>query len=120
MKREEYSILFDYYGSLLSARQREVFELYHEENFSFSEIGANLGISRQAAHRLLCKACDELEVFEKKLGLVAIHGQYIKVLDEVEIKTNVFLKDKELVTMLDPDIVKYFRRIKKLVKGLDI
>ena len=120
MKREEYSILFDYYGPLLSDKQREVFEFYHEENFSFTEVGASLGISRQAAHRLLRKACGELELFEQKLGLVAKHDLYMKARSEVEAKTDAILKDKALTESLDPDVVKYLKRMKKLVKGLDI
>ena len=48
------------------------------------------------------------------------HGLYTKALDEVEAKTNAILKDKALVAKLDTDIVKYFRRVKKLFKGLDI
>ena len=120
MKRELYSVLFDYYGALLSEKQRTVFELYHEENYSFSEIGAYLGISRQAAHRLLGKAISGLEIFEQKLGLIAKHELYEKTLSEVETKTNAILKNKALTADLDPDVTKYLRRVKKLVKGLDI
>ena len=120
MKYEMYSILYDYYGILLSERQREVFELYHEENYSFSEIGANLGISRQAAHRLLGKANSGLELFEQQLGLVAKHESYEKTLNEIETRTNAILKDKSLTASLDPDITKCLKRIKKLVKELDI
>ena len=120
MKREEYSILFDYYEPLLSDRQREVFEFYHEENYSFAEVGASLGISRQAAHRLLGKAYDELRLFEQKLGLAAKHELYVKARSEMEEKTDAILKDKALAEKLDPDVVKYMRRMKKLVKELDI
>ena len=120
MKREEYSLLFDYYGGLLSEKQREVFELYHEENFSFSEIGAALGISRQAAHRLLGKATGDLRSFEERLGLLAKHMTYEKVRKEVDEKIETILKDKDRTASFEPDIFRYLKRVRKLVKGLDI
>ena len=44
----ENSLLYDFYGQLLSKRQQEVMALYHEENYSLSEIAEEFGISRQA------------------------------------------------------------------------
>ena len=117
---EEYSLLYDYYGALLSERQREVFELYHEENLSLSEIAQSLDVSRQAVHISLGKARDGLEAFEEKLGLVAKHAAYEKTLKEVEARADDILKDKERAAALDPAVAKGLRRIKKLVRELDI
>ncbi len=122
MKRtsEEYSLLYDYYGALLSERQREVFELYYEENLSLSEIAERLDVSRQAIHIALGKANEALGTFEEKLGLIAKHEAYEKVLKEVETKTDSVLKDKARLAVTDADLVKDLRRIKKLIKELDI
>ena len=117
---EEYSLLYDFYGALLSDRQREVFGLYHEENLSLSEIADSLGVSRQAVHISLGKAGEELERYEEKLGLLAKHTEYEKALSEVEARTDAVLKDKARMAVLDPNVAKDLRRIKKLVKGLDI
>ena len=117
---EEYSLLYDFYGALLSERQREVFELYHEENLSLSEIAQSLGVSRQAVHISLGKAGAGLETYEAKLGLVAKHTVYEKTLREVEARTDGILKDKARAGALDPAVCKDLRRIKKLVKELDI
>lgn len=51
----ENSLLYDFYGQLLSKRQQEVMALYHEENYSLSEIAEEFGISRQAVHDTLKK-----------------------------------------------------------------
>jgi len=117
---EEYSILYDFYGPLLSERQREVFELYYEDNLSLSEIGANLGVSRQAVHIAVTKAGEELAAYEEKLGLIAKHKAYEKAEGEIETKIDAILKDKWRVMSIDPDTAKTLRRIKKLVKELDI
>ena len=64
------SLLFDSYGALLSQRQRQVMELYTEENLSLQEIAEELGISRQGVHDALRSARKSLEGYEEKLGLV--------------------------------------------------
>ena len=116
---EEYSLLYDYYGALLSDRQREVFELYHEENLSLSEIAESLGVSRQAVHISLGKARAGLEVFEIKLGLISKHMAYGKTLSDVETRIDGILKDKMRAQPLDAAVCKDLRRIKKLVRELD-
>lgn len=65
------SLLYDFYGQLLSKRQNEVMKLYHEENLSLSEIASEFGISRQGVHDALKNAEKSLDGYEKKLGLVA-------------------------------------------------
>ncbi len=64
------SLLYDFYGALLSERQKQVMGLYHEENLSLAEIADEFGISRQGVHDALQKAEKSLEVYEAKLGLV--------------------------------------------------
>ena len=51
-KNLEVAYLLDYYGGMLTEKQREVVELYYNEDLSLSEIAENSGISRQG-ERLL-------------------------------------------------------------------
>lgn len=81
----EVSLLYDFYGQLLSNRQREVMSLYHEENLSLSEIADEFGISRQGVHDTLKKAEKALQGYEDKLGLVSRFertGSLISSIDE--------------------------------------
>jgi predicted DNA-binding protein YlxM (UPF0122 family) len=72
--RVEYaSMLYDFYGSLLSEAKREVMSMYHEDNLSLSEIAEELGQTRQAVHYTLKKAEKALEEYEDKLGLIAAY-----------------------------------------------
>ena len=64
------SLLYDFYGQLLSRRQKEVMELYHEENLTLSEIASEFDISRQGVHDALKNAEKSLKGYEEKLGLV--------------------------------------------------
>ena len=70
-KITEASLLYDFYGQLLTERKRQVMELYHEENLSLSEIAGEFGISRAAVHDSLKSAEHSLEEYERKLGLVS-------------------------------------------------
>lgn len=70
-KMIEISLLNDFYGQLLTAKQRELLKLYHEENFSLSEIADAYGISRQGVHDAVKKAEKTLHKYESKLGLIS-------------------------------------------------
>ena len=54
MKNQTYrmTMLFDFYGELLTERQREFFDLYYNEDLSLSEIAENTGISRQGVQEV--------------------------------------------------------------------
>ena len=65
------NLLYDFYGGLLTDKQREVMELYHEENYSIVEIAGELGVSKQAVHDNLKKTERILSDYEDKLGLVS-------------------------------------------------
>lgn len=64
------SLLCDFYGELLTERQRQITELYVQENLTLGEIAGELGISRQAVHDALRGGQRSLESYEEKLGLV--------------------------------------------------
>ena len=65
----EVSILYDFYGKLLPQKQKEIFSFYYSDNLSLSEIGEDLGMSKQGVHDALKKAESTLEKFEAELGL---------------------------------------------------
>lgn len=69
-KMIEISMLYDFYGQLLTAKQQELLKLYHEDNYSLSEIAEEYGISRQGVHDAVKKAEKALHEYENKLGLI--------------------------------------------------
>jgi predicted DNA-binding protein YlxM (UPF0122 family) len=62
-------LLCDYYGVLLTDKQRRVVELHHHSDLSLGEIAQLEGISRQAVHDVLRRAETSLAGYEAKLGL---------------------------------------------------
>lgn len=67
----EMTLLFDYYGDLLTEKQKTCFDLYYNQDLSLSEIAEQAGISRQGVHDTLARAEAQLEQFESVLGCVA-------------------------------------------------
>lgn len=70
MDTTELILLYDYYGDLLTSRQRECFELRYYQDFSLGEIGQELGISRQGVFDNLSRTEAQLKKMEEKTGCV--------------------------------------------------
>ena len=70
MDATELILLYDYYGELLTDRQRECFELRYYQDFSLGEIGQELGISRQGVYDNLSRTEALLNKMEEKTGCV--------------------------------------------------
>ncbi len=65
------SLLFDFYGELLSPKQRLYYDLYCNQDFSLSEIAEQEGISRQGVHDAITRAEALLRQMERQTGCVA-------------------------------------------------
>ena len=63
-------MLLDFYGMMLSDKQRETTELYYNEDMSLSEISEICGISRAGVRDRIVKSEVILASFEEKLGLI--------------------------------------------------
>lgn len=64
------SLLYDFYGELLTEHQKEIYEQFIIEDLSLSEIARDAGISRQGVHDLIKRCNKILEEYEDKLHLV--------------------------------------------------
>ena len=65
------TMLFDFYGELLTEKQKEYFDLHYNEDLSLSEIAESEGISRQGVWDIIRRAEASLRRFEARTGLVA-------------------------------------------------
>lgn len=67
----ENALLYDFYGELLTDRQKKIFELYHLDDLSLGEISEQMSISRQGVHDTIKRCNKQLHYYEEKLQLVA-------------------------------------------------
>ena len=69
-KNVEIALLLDFYGNMLTERQREIMNLYYEDNLSLSEIAEEINISKQGVSDSLKRSEKVLYDTESKLKLM--------------------------------------------------
>ena len=72
MKSQAYrmTMLFDFYGDILTDRQKEFYDLYYNEDLSLGEVAENYGITRQGVRDVIVRAENILTDLEDKTGLI--------------------------------------------------
>lgn len=65
------TLLYDFYGELLTEKQKQVYEMHYQNDLSLTEIGEELSISRQAVRDQLKRTEKILQDYEEKLQLVS-------------------------------------------------
>ena len=72
MKNQAYrmAMLYDFYGDVLTDRQKEFYDLYYNEDLSLGEIAENYGITRQGVRDVIVRAEAALTELEDKTGLI--------------------------------------------------
>ena len=83
IKNLEISILLDYYGNMLTDKQREVVEWYYNDDLSLAEIAEHTGITRQGVRDSIKRAEAQLLECESKMGLRRRFDNMQKTLDEI-------------------------------------
>ncbi|MCL2342653.1 MAG: YlxM family DNA-binding protein [Firmicutes bacterium] len=66
----QWTMLFDFYGELLTEKQREYYDLHHNEDLSLQEIAEQNGVTRQGVWDIVRRAEDTLLETEEKTGLL--------------------------------------------------
>lgn len=97
------SLLYDFYGELLTEHQRSIYEDVVYNDMSLSEIAEENGISRQGVHDLI-KRCDKtLSAYEDKLHLISKFQTTRRMVEEIHKKTRVFkeTKDESLIDEIE-------------------
>ena len=82
-KNLEITILLDFYGEMLTPKQREFLDYYYNEDLSLAEIAANVGITRQGVRDAIKRAECQLMEMEQRLGLVERFKEVNKGLEEI-------------------------------------
>ena len=110
----EISMLYDFYGDLLTDRQKTVLEYYYGDDYTLSEIADNVGISRQAVHDTVHKAEKALRSYESVLGLVSRHRQNMDIFSRASLILESVIEDTE-----NKDIRDRLRTVSELMAGLE-
>lgn len=117
-KNVEISLLLSFYKNMLTERQADTAELYYNEDLSLSEVGAELGISRQGVRDNLKRAEAILYDVESKLGLAARFIEIKSKLGEIDDIIAEIEKSPE-ARLLPVSIKKQINQILTIVAGIN-
>jgi len=107
------SLLLDFYGNMLTEKQRQIMSLYIEEDTSLSEIAEELKTSRQAVYDAVKSSEKILDSFEEKLKCVEKYLSNRSIIIE-SIKT---LEDMPLAGENHKKVQNLIKELKKVLKN---
>lgn len=108
MKNQAYrmALLYDFYGDMLTDRQKEFYDLYYNEDLSLAEIAENYGITRQGVRDVIVRAEAILTELEDKTGIIRrFHrmqeqfGQMERAVDAIAQRNEAHWQDDELKSL---------------------
>ena len=94
------SVLMDFYGELLTDKQKDTLELYYDRDYSLAEIAEDMDISRQGVRDFIKRGEKQLYELEEKLEMVKKYNDissHIAKLEKLvnDMRSDSFLKNKE-------------------------
>ena len=115
MKNQAYrmTLLFDFYGEMLTDRQKEFYDLYYNEDLSLTEIAENYHMSRQGVRDAIVRAEAVLTELEDKTGLIRRFQEQTRDLGQLQ-----ELADTARQVNRDPVVDDCLRRIQDLCAKL--
>lgn len=114
MEALEMTLLFDYYGDLLTERQRSCVDMRYNQDLSLSEIAEELGVSRQGVYDNLSRAEALLRNMEEKTGCVQRAMETRKAVREILDAANKLITyQNKAVSVLAAQIVEAAQRLEE-------
>ena len=83
-KNLEISYLLDFYGDVLTQKQREVLEQYYNDDLSLAEIADNFGITRQGVRDSIKRGEGTILELEQKIGFAARYREMRRQMARLE------------------------------------
>jgi hypothetical protein len=108
------TMLFDFFGELLTEKQQEYFDLYHNEDLSLSEIAVKNGISRQGVHDIITRAEKTLMDIERKTGIIQKWSDNQAELRQAEMLANELLR----ISSNNPETAEAVNNLIRILNGL--
>lgn len=105
----EQTLLYDFYGELLTDHQKQIYEDVVLNDYSFSEVAEEKGISRQGVHDLIKRCNKILQEYESKLHLVE---KFVTIKEQIE------EMEKSLRETEEPDKEALVRQLNGVLENL--
>lgn len=76
--------LFDFYGELLTEKQKQILDYYYNDDYSLAEIAVVMSVTRQGIFDVIKRSKAMMETYEDKLGLVEKFLRSQRLLEDVQ------------------------------------
>ena len=86
-KNHNISVLFDYYGNMLTDKQRDVIDLYYNQDLSLAEIAEHEKITRQGVRDNIKRGEAYMLELEKNLRMVQQSQKLVRLLEEIDTRS---------------------------------
>ena len=109
----EQSLLFDFYGELLTEKQKQVYEMHYQNDLSLSEIAEELSISRQAVRDQLLRTEKILQGYEETLHLISRFQEQRRAVEEMKAVMEAMEREP-----LDGKLAEAVSKMKEIADGI--
>lgn len=116
-KTHEMCLLFDFYGEMLTEKQKELFDLYYNEDLSLAEISEHIGITRQGVRDGIVRAERTMRDMEQRLKLVARYGGIDPLIDSMLDDVH-YLRRINTNVLHNPEISRVLTRLGDNIKAI--
>ena len=106
------AMLFDFYGELLTDKQREYFDLHYNDDLSLSEIADETGISRQGVWDIIRRAEDAMAVMEEKTGLIKRFTERAETVAGIEEELSALRENSDEAAQIIDDVIRKLEGLK--------
>ena len=106
----EMALLFDFYGGMLTDKQRDCFDMRYNQDLSLGEIAESLGVSRQAVNDNLTRTEATLRRMEENIGCIKRHNRNREALRQIMEAAAV------LDASSDPTVLEQLQRIRSALQ----
>ena len=112
----KFSSLLDIYGGVLTDKQRDMLELYYNEDLSLSEIAEEAEISRQGVRDAIKRGEETLTELDEKIGVSKLIEKYERLLDIVKEGCDGIIRDCRSYTTTK-SVIEKLERIKSAIEN---
>lgn len=107
------TLLYDFYGELLTEKQKQVYEMHYQNDLSLSEIAGELSISRQAVRDQLVRTGKILQGYEDTLHLISRFEEQRRAVEEMKAIMEAMEREP-----LSGELAEAVSRMKKIAEGI--
>jgi len=116
-KNTNYILLLDCYQALLTDKQREMMDLYYNQDFTLVEIAEEMKISRQGVYDHIKRTAHLLQQYEDKMGLLETFQRQNIIIQRM--KQNITNIESHLVgNQNEEDLLRQIKQLKDLLEQL--